>query len=99
MKAKIEVNNNNELKEIMFDTDAEELFLNGVKKDIDVDDFAIRFLLIVSSWDEKMVDEEILDGDSYHIIIKEDQLKKEYFIQNESPESFNDFIDLIGEIK
>ena len=99
MKAKIEVNNNNELKEIMFDTDAEELFLNGVKKDIDVDDFAIRFLLIVSSWDEKMVDEEILDGDSYHIIIKEDQLKKEYFIQNEYPESFNDFIDLIGEIK
>lgn len=72
---------------------------NGVAVEIDVKPFCEKLLTIVSSWDKKMVNTNILDGLSYYVKIEKDGKKYSYVGQNKFPHNFNEFLELLSENK
>ena len=72
--------------------------LNGKPINLDVRNFMNKICEITSSWEEKMINENILDGLSYFVYIQKDGKIKKYEGQNKFPKNFSQFIILLDEV-
>ena len=72
---------------------------NGVTVSLLTDDIPAlvhRIREIVSSWEHEMVNNNILDGMSYHVTFYKNGIKEaDYQGQNKFPNNFADFINLL----
>ena len=73
--------------------------VNGKEKNnIDIEDFTRRLFVIVASWDEEMINDSILDAESYSVVIHKDDKKFSFEGRGKYPENYNKFIELVMEV-
>ena len=73
--------------------------INGEKSLFDFSKFLFYLGNMIKSWPNKLIDNNIVDGASYSIVIKTNTEKRKYYFQNKFPENINNLDKLIGEIK
>ncbi len=99
MKITVSVFNMYNSRYLVLDDEKNEATFNGQKVNIDIKPFASRLLAIVSSWDERMVNEMVLDGESYFVKIEKDGKVYTYEGRNKFPVNYRDFVGLLRENK
>ena len=80
---------------LQIDTNTKQASLNSKKIALDVDLFANRLLKIVSSWENKMINNFILDGISYSVTIDNNGVETKYEGKNKFPKNFQEFTELL----
>ncbi len=99
MKITVIMSSMTQFKQLVLDDETKKAKLNGEKIKIDIDDFASKILSIVSSWDARMVNEFIMDGQEYKVKIEKDEKTFEYYGKNKYPDNFKEFTTLLQENK
>ncbi len=95
MKITVTVFNMYKSRHLTLDDEKNEAVFNGKKIELDVPPFASRLLAIVSSWDNRMVNNMILDGESYNVKIEKDGKVYNYEGRNKFPANYRDFVELM----
>lgn len=72
--------------------------VNGNPKQIDIDNFVMRFQAIVASWPSIMIDNSVLDGGWYEVKIRVDNDVRKFKGKNAFPTNYYEFIQLIDEV-
>ena len=88
-----------EITEIKVDTEKNIIIYNDVNVNYPIDKFTSKLLAIVSSWEEKMINHSVFDGESYEVKIKQNNIVTSYIGKNKFPENYELFKDLISEVK
>lgn len=73
--------------------------LNGEKVDFNVDKFCYHICDMTARWPEKLVNEDIVDGLRYSIVIKHADCKEHYTFVNKFPEDIQRLSSLIREVE
>ena len=72
---------------ILMDDDYKNYILvNGEKRKYDLDRFVFQVYDAVETWPQKLIDEKVLDGLAYKIVIEDKGKKSKYQFVNEFPE-------------
>ena len=95
---KIEIELISMYKNTKIDVIDDVFFVNGTKKDVDIERFMRRLFCITATWKENMVDNGILDGESYKVKIYDSDKKATYFGKNNFPANYGEFVRLISEV-
>lgn len=80
---------------LKLDCEKNEATLNGKQIKLNVPIFSSKLLSIVSSWDNKMINDMVLDGISYSVEINKDGKRYKYEGRNDFPDNYNEFISLL----
>lgn len=97
MKISIILSSMTQFNQLVLDDATQEAKLNGKKIKLDIDKFASKVLSIVSSWEKRMVNEFIMDGQEYKVKIEKEDKTYEYYGKNKYPENFREFSKLLQE--
>ncbi len=97
MKITIIMSSMTHFTQLIIDDKTKEAKLNGENIEIDIDNFANKLISIVSSWEPRMVNEFILDGQEYRVRIEKKGKIQDYYGKNKYPENYRDFISLLQE--
>ena len=97
MKVKVTVQNLREFIDIRLDTDTGRFLVNGVKTNHDPKKFLSSLQLIVASWQTEMIDDSIIDGESYSVTMVLNDQVREYIGRNSFPLNYSKFKSLIKE--
>lgn len=95
MKITVTLQNLTKFVNLEIDDRKNEAKLNGEKIELDIPKFASKLLTIVSSWEEKMVNYFIIDGESYTVKIEKDGKVYNYEGRNKFPQNYRDFTTLL----
>ncbi len=95
MKITVSIFNMYNSKYLVLDDEKNEATFNGKKIDLDIPPFASRLLTIISSWDHKMINDMILDGESYYVKVEKDGKVYTYEGRNKFPINYRDFVELL----
>ena len=95
MKITVSVFNMYKSRYIVLDDEKNEATFNGKKVELDIPPFASKLLTIISSWDNRMVNDMVLDGESYSVKVEKDGKVYNYEGRNKFPLNYRDFIDLL----
>ena len=98
MQISIKISTLNKIIDILVDTNKDVCLLGFKKVKINTQLFAFKLVSITSSWKEQMIDNSIIDGEEYSVIIKENNLEKKYTGKNNFPANYRMFKDLIKEV-
>ena len=69
--------------------------LNGAPIEMDVKAFVKAMMLIVSSWEEEMVNDFIIDGKSYGVRFERNGKYYSFYGRNKFPDNYGDFSRLL----
>ena len=98
MKIVIRLNSLTEKLIIKIDDEKLTFLVNEKSKKVDINNFVMRLQVIVSSWEPLMVDDSILDGIEYEVVMKLGDKIKKYIGKNAFPLNYDKFIQLINEV-
>lgn len=96
MQILIKISTLNKIIDILVDTNKNVCMLGNKKINIDTKLFATRLIAITSSWEEKMIDNSIIDGEEYSVIVKENTTQQKYVGKNKFPKNYYLFKNLIS---
>ena len=72
--------------------------VNGKDVNFDIDRFIFRTCDITMNWPEKLINQDIIDGNKVKVIIKNDTAIKEMKFINKLPKNYHKFQALIDEV-
>ncbi len=97
MKITITLSGLSNFTQLIIDDQKQEAKLNRTKINLNIDDFSSKILSIVSSWDKRMVNEFVLDGQEYMVRIEKNNKVYDYYGRNKYPDNYREFITLLKE--
>lgn len=95
MKITVTIRNLSQQVYLTLNDEKNEAILGGKPIQLEVAPFASRLLTIVSSWEERMVNDFIIDGEEYSVKIEKDGKNYLYEGRNKFPKNYRDFINLL----
>ena len=98
MKVLIKILNQNEVINISADDEVGKVIVNGKEVEFESGYFIHRVVVITSSWEEKMINNNIFDGFSYKIKLVKGRKEKVFEGKNSFPKNYGEFEKLIGEV-
>ena len=72
--------------------------VNGTKKNVDVSKFIKEIIGLTLSWTPVMKKDNVIDAESYTVLITNGKTEKTYVGKNAFPLNYNEFKKLISEI-
>ena len=98
MKISITVQNLSSVINLSINDETNEAILNGNEIQIDVSAFVSKLVAIVSSWEKEMINNLIVDGESYSVKIENQCKTYKYVGRNKFPINYRDFKKLISSL-
>ena len=98
MEVLVKLINQNEVINISADDELNKVVVNGKEVDFEAAYFIHRIVVITSSWQEKMIDNNIIDGVSYKVKLIKGKKEKVFEGKNCFPKNYGEFDRLLGEV-
>ena len=98
MKILVQLSNMFKNTTIKVDYDNNKLFVNDKISELDAKTFAARLISLTYLWPEKLINNDINDGESYSIKIKNNGVLTEKIGVNKFPDNYILFKALINEV-
>ena len=85
--------------ELSIDTELGTCICNGVSKSIDTMSFLTKLQTIIAPWQYEMVNDGVIDGESYTIELRLPKKLRRYIGRNRFPLNYGDFKSLLSEVE
>ena len=95
MKIVIKISNLITSLNIQVDDEKGMFLLNNKAIDVDIEKFVSSLTTILASWQQKMVDESVIDGEEYSVKLRIGTKTRTYIGKNKFPSNYRDFKKLI----